>query len=67
MVILNVIVKYNNMKNYKITIELDLPGYNGEHTSTWNGYDEAQAIAQAFLSYGYAGARSLKVIEITEN
>jgi len=54
------------MKNYKITIALDLPEYNGEYSSNWNGYSEAQAIAQAFLYYAYLGARELKVLEITE-
>lgn len=48
------------MKSYMIEIEVD-----GEYRkSSWNGYDEKQAIAQAFLSYGYDGARELKVISI---
>ncbi len=38
--------------------------YNGEHTANWNGYNEQQAIAQAFLYYAYQGARELKVLNI---
>lgn len=56
------------MKTYKITIKLDLYiNYNGEQTASWNGYSEAQAIAHAFLFYGYEGARKLEVLEIIEN
>lgn len=52
------------MKTYKITMQLDDPVYNGEHTTNWNGYTAQQAIAQAMLSYGYNGSRELKVLEI---
>ncbi len=53
------------MKTFKITIQMDLYiDYNGEHTANWNGYNEQQAIAQAFLYYAYQGARELKVLNI---
>lgn len=53
------------MRSYKI--EMLVNGF--EHRkATFNGYNEQQAIAQAFLAYGYEpGVRELKVIEITIN
>ena len=54
------------MKTYKITLELDLAEYNGEHTANWSAHNEQQAIAQAALYYTQNGARELKVLEISE-
>lgn len=48
------------MNTYKITLKVD----GNEIDQNWSGYTEQQAIAQAFLYHGQAGARSVEVLSI---
>lgn len=50
------------MQDYKITLLID--GAE-ERTKTWSAFDEQGAVTRAFLYYAHAGARELKVLDIT--
>ena len=49
------------MKRYSIVLEVD----GVETTQQWSGYTEQVAIIQAMLYNAQNGARSVKVIDIT--